>query len=431
MMQVNQLGQSILLNEQIIHAQCRGENREVEMLQLLHQYEQDHRYVIYVGGNDLNEWTRRCIRQADRILLCADGGEPELSNPVEEYLWSIDNLYRPKVELILLHPERTILPKGTMHWLRPRPAIHQHHHIRKGKEYFQLDRLLRYLTGRCMGLVLSGGGARGLAHIGAYRAFQEAKIPIDYIAGSSFGGLIAYAIALYADWQLIHSLAMGFFVEGRKKLFDYTAPILSLLGGKFWAIGLREIFGRDTMIEDLWTPAFCIATNLTEMNIEVIDKGPIWSAIRASVSIPGIVPPISGNKQEMLVDGAVLNNLPVDVMRPKLNGGKIFALDVGSHRGVHGGALPDGYASGWALLLNNWRKKSSKEHPDFTIAEVIFESIMLAGARHSLAMLEEADYPVSIDCSSIPSLKFELVEESMKLGYLQMKRDLSRFFLLS
>ena len=160
--------------------------------------ESGFRYVVYECDQADTSWTRRCVERADRILLLADpGADAELSPMERALLGEEPGLVAARRTLVLLHPETTALPSGTRLWLVPR-SLEGHHHLRRDRDA-DFERLARFLTGNAVGVVLGGGGARGLAHSGVIRALREARVPIDLIGGTSMGALIAAQPALGWD----------------------------------------------------------------------------------------------------------------------------------------------------------------------------------------------------------------------------------------
>jgi NTE family protein len=177
-----------------------------------------------------------------------------------------------------------------------------------------------------VGLVLAGGGARGFAHIGIAKALMEAGVPFDHLGGTSMGAIIAAGLA--NEWgieELTERMRAAFVATN--PLSDYTLPLIALVRGKKVSTLLREHFG-DIHIGELPKPFFCVSSNLTTGRIHEHRSGLVWRALRASVSLPGILPPVS-HHGHLLVDGGVMNNLPVDVMRARAPGsGPIIACDI-------------------------------------------------------------------------------------------------------
>ena len=130
-------------------------------------------FVILVTDFELTEWTKRCLRMADRTLLVADAQEPADLTHMEEHIRQLQDVRIVSgVELILVQPTRSNVPQGTHKWLELR-KVDRNHHIHLNTQA-DLQKLGRMLAGRAIGLALSGGGARGLAHIGVIKPFRKA-----------------------------------------------------------------------------------------------------------------------------------------------------------------------------------------------------------------------------------------------------------------
>ena len=187
--------------------------RNAEVISWLSELESRYRYVVYEGEPEASEWSRRCIRQADRFLLIGCAGAQSLPAAYELALLPAEAQMQAgtsgpvvgvhpcaragRTELVLLHRPDTTLIRDTAHWLAPR-RLRAHHHVRLGN-FEDMSRLARSLTGRTLGLVLSGGGARGFGHIGALRALCEAGVPVDEVGGTSMGALISACYAKGMD----------------------------------------------------------------------------------------------------------------------------------------------------------------------------------------------------------------------------------------
>jgi NTE family protein len=213
-------------------------------------------------------------------------------------------------------------PSGATRWLA-RFSPDRIFHVRKGNAA-DYARVARLTTGRAVGLVLSGGGARGFAHVGAIKALEKAGIPIDLLGGTSIGAIVGCAAALGLDSAAIERRVRHGFIEN-KPLNDYTLPLVSLARGRKMSRLMREHCGTST-IENLWKSFFCISSNLSTGKMVVHQQGLAWQALRASTSIPGLVPPFIDQGQ-VLVDGGVMNNFPTDVMS-SLARGRIVGIDV-------------------------------------------------------------------------------------------------------
>ena len=277
-------------------------------------------YVVFVADDSASPWTRQCIAQADTLILLASARE-EPRPWANLVLSGSDTALSQRAELVLQH-RRYIRPGVTKRWMAECPDAH-HHHIRSQAD---IDRLARLLTGNAVGIVLSGGGARGFAHIGVIKALREAGIAIDHCGGTSIGSIIASGVAAGWDNEQLVERHRRTFVE-QNPIGDYTLPLISLASGKRVSRLLRSEVGNID-VQDLALSFFCISADLATGGMVVHRSGPLWRCLRASVAIPGILPPVFHGKQ-ILVDGGVVNHLPVDVMR-SFGRGRVVGVDVGS-----------------------------------------------------------------------------------------------------
>jgi NTE family protein len=306
----------------------------------LARYEAGHDIVLYQGDSADNAWTQLCLRQADRVVLVARLGEAIGSHPFAAE--PLARLKRQMPELILLRRAGTGLssmPRGLI------GTYGQHHYVRDGEPQ-DVKRLARLLTGRAVGLVLAGGGARGFAHIGVVKALREAGVPFDLIGGASMGAVVAAGVAMGWDHQELARRMKRAFVE-TNPLSDFTLPLLAVFRGNKVTKLLRDNFG-DMQIEDMHPSFFCVSSNLTSGRAEVHNDGPLWRALRASVAIPGLLPPIIHEKH-LLVDGGLMNNFPVDIMAA-LGRGPIIGVDVAGDEAPIAEAENYGEQSWWPLF---------------------------------------------------------------------------------
>ena len=178
-----------------------------------------------------------------------------------------------------------------------------------------------------IGLALSGGGARGLAHIGVLRVFEREGIPVDYLAGTSMGGVIA---AGYAAGMSSYDLEREALAATRKRhmlrLADPGLPNGGLIRGERVLAFFKKEFGEKTFAE-LNLPLVVVAVDLNSHQEVVVREGPVALALRATTSLPGLFKPLEINGMR-LVDGGVLNNLPVDVVC-QMGAEAIIAVDIG------------------------------------------------------------------------------------------------------
>ncbi|MGI9481739.1 MAG: patatin-like phospholipase family protein [Hyphomicrobiales bacterium] len=265
-------------------------------------------------------WWGLCTRQADRVLIVANASDAQMSDLPPELLRQ--RAEHQLLDLVLLHSPDTTQPSGTRNWRNKLP-VNRHFHIRHGNKD-DLARIIRLVMGHSVGLVLSGGGARAYAHVGVIKALHEAGVPVDFIGGTSMGGIVGACLA--SGWppdELEAKVREAFLLSN--PLSDYTLPFVSLVKGDIVVKRLREFFG-DIEIPDLWWPYFCVSSNLTNGHIEVHENGNLVDALLASIALPGVLPPQIGD-HGVLADGGILNNMPVDVMRGR-HRGPIAAVDV-------------------------------------------------------------------------------------------------------
>jgi predicted acylesterase/phospholipase RssA len=376
----------------------------------LNDVELRHRFVIYEADTDAIWWTQLCLRQADRILTVVPSATDtwSLQYKIKNVLPSPGTM--PRNELIVLYSSGNQAIAGTTRLLSEF-NFERHHHIDvTSNEDFK--KLARLLTGKSIGLVLSGGGARGFAHIGVIRALSEWKVPFDWVGGTSMGALIAAQQALGWDWQtmLIHNKRYWNKYNPQR---DYTFPIVSINSGRKLNRMLRSMYG-NVRIEDLKTNFFCVSTNLSRAEIVVYQKGSLRRALRASLSIPGIGPPVFSNR-ELFVDGGLLNNLPIDVMS-KLCQGRVLAVDVTSRVELLTDVKNADTLSVWKLLaqrLNPWAKRLNVPSM-FTILQ---RATMLNSIRFAEAAKCQADLYLNPPVSQFGLFDWQKIEEIIETAY--------------
>jgi predicted acylesterase/phospholipase RssA/CRP-like cAMP-binding protein len=376
----------------------------------LNEQEARYRYIVYEADPDASPWTERCLRQADRILLVANAGDSPAQSALERALLTDDARLAAQRSLALVHPPDTRRPVGTRRWLEARP-LSAHYHVRRDNRT-DMARLGRLLTGRGIGVVLSGGGAAGFGHLGALRALREAGIPIDLIGGTSQGGLMACQYAM--GWDDATLVAKNRAAISHR--FDYTFPITALMAGAEMTEVVQEMFG-DAQLEDMWIPCFCITTNLSRATMMVHDRGPAWKYTRATTSLPGVLPPVIVDG-EMLLDGGLLNNLPTDVMRERGDCGVVIACDVASAIGAVRGHNPpyESSISGWKVL---WRRLNPFSTPLKvpTIGQIMTRVAVINDAQRVQTARELADFYLRLDLRRYGILEFGALEQIVAAGY--------------
>lgn len=294
-------------------------------LEWFNTVEENHEVVIYPTDFEANAWTQLCLRQADRLVLLGSATRP-LAEAAPAAEMGLENPRRAPVELVLYRGDGAA-PSQTLTLLNRFAGV-SHHHVGAG-EVGDLRRLARMISGRAIGLVLSGGAARGLSHVGVIRALHEAGIELDLFGGTSIGSIVAAGAAMgWRDDELTTHMREAF--AGDNPLNDYTLPLVSLVRGRKTSNLLRRHFANQ-QIEDCPYTYFSASTNLTSGHLHIHRTGPLWRALRASIAIPGILPPVIEGS-DILVDGGVLNNLPFDVMMD-MRRGPVIASDLSISHG--------------------------------------------------------------------------------------------------
>ncbi|KAH6616397.1 lysophospholipase NTE1 [Boeremia exigua] len=408
------LNQAAILNHLGRHAFNRM--GKLKLSQYLADLEEKYGMILYVADTPVKSpWTQTCVSQADCILLV---GLAELSPNIGEYeRFLLTTKTTARKELVMLHSERYCPPGLTRKWLRNRPWINgSHHHIQMsfratqepvhhaGRRFgnalkqrvqviqaeiqkytsrrvrqtplysaetpFKGDfhRLARRLCGKSVGLVLGGGGARGISQIGIIRALEETGIPIDIIGGTSIGAFIGALYAWDADVVPMYGRAKKF--AGRmgsmwRFALDLTYPSASYTTGHEFNRGIFKTFGNSQM-EDSWLEFYCNTTNISKSRSEIHTSGYVWRYVRASMSLAGLLPPLCDNGS-MLLDGGYIDNLTVAHMK-SLGADVIFAVDVGSLDDDTPQAFGDSLSGFWATF-NRWNPFSAFPNPP-TLSEI-------------------------------------------------------------
>ncbi len=174
-----------------------------------------------------------------------------------------------------------------------------------------------------LGLALGSGAARGLAHIGVLKAFEEEGIYPDMVAGTSAGAMVGALYCAGVDVGSMVQIAKNIPV---KELFDITVPKVGFIKGNRIE-ALISLLTHDMLIEDLNIPFRAVSTDLASGEKFVFDRGPISRAVRASISIPCIFVPLYID-DKVLVDGAIMERVPVNTAKD-MGADIVVGVDVG------------------------------------------------------------------------------------------------------
>ncbi len=381
------------------------------LIQWLNEREEGFRCHIYQADATWSPWTQRCVHQADKLFIVAMADSSPLPGEIESSLSEGPDQHLTQDQILtLLHPPDCERPSGTAKWLNLR-SVKSHHHIcRRNNSHYA--RLARSIVGESVSLVLGGGVARGFAHIGVIRALEEAGIPIDMIGGTSMGAMIAGQYVCGYDYETMIRINSDVFHRSSR---DYTLPLIALLSGaELWRRGSKYV--GDVTIEDLWLPYFAVSSNLTKADLEVQRTGSLGWASRASGSVPGVWPPINHNG-ELLVDGAVLNNLPIDVMH-KCCDGRVIAVDVSAPLDLQENSPYGVSISGWQIL---WKRITpfvpSLKLPG--ISDVLMRAAELASVRAQQQAVANdfSGLYLRPPVTQFQSMEFEAIRDIASIGH--------------
>ena len=374
--------------------------------------------VLYECDPRLPAWTARCKRQSDRLVILAAARD----SPARMIGQAIahartDDLPRP-IDLVLVHPPETRVPSATRLW-STLPDVRAIHHVH-GRDRRDLARVARRLVGKPTGLVLSGGGARGIAHVGVIVALAEAGIPIDYVCGTSMGAIFGAGLAMDFGGDRLRAEVHELFAKPFA-LYDLTLPISSLLAGKKLDRVLQRQFG-DADIEDLWLPFFCVSTDLARAKLVVHERGPLWKSVRASCSIPGIFPPVPLDGRT-LVDGGLVDNLPLDLLVERCSG-PIIAVDVFPY-GDPGFTQPSGRI---ARLLRQLRSRVRGEPASPPLFDILVRSTLVGSKFRQQVAMSHADDLLYLEppVAEFGALQWRSHRALFEAGYDYARHELSR-----
>jgi predicted acylesterase/phospholipase RssA/CRP-like cAMP-binding protein len=388
---------------------------DLPLARWISEQEEQNDYILYLTPARSPEWRSFVIRQADRVLfIVGDKMPPELTTG-EKQIWDIvDQQPFSNTDLVVMHKDDATPPKGTSAWFDNRSFVHHYHAVEdKDSEY---ERIVRCVLGEATGLVLGGGGARGFAHVGAIRALAEHGIPIDHLAGTSMGAVIAAEVAMGMDYREIMEVNRKMFIDSNPTN-DYTIPLLSIITGHKCNRNLREGFG-DALIEDLWLPVFFVTASLTSIQTVFIDRGVVWETVRASISIPGIFPPVIQNG-EMLVDGSIVMGLPVMEARQRFDG-RIIAVEVSNSSKLKPGVHDALEMSAREYVLNRFKKENSGHWP--SILEVLLAAGTFAKEQSMMHAKTGADLLIRPQVNKFESLEWRSMDAIVQAGYEETAR---------
>ncbi len=368
--------------------------------------------------------TRQAFRQADQVIFVAADSDSHSLSEVEIALSREASFAMKRKHLALLHPTDAPYPKDLPAWQSGRD-IERMYPLRseRARDY---ARLARFLTSRAVGVVLGGGGARGFSHLGVLRALEESGVPVDLIGGNSMGALIGAQYAMGLPIDEIIARTQRFALGGERP----TLPLISLLSGKRIARDLEAMFG-DVRFEQLWRPFFAAACNLSQACTTVQDSGLLWRAVLASNSPAGLLPPVV-YRGDLLVDGAILDNVPVGAMRGRLGtplerrrgNGTVIAVDVDVQEDL---AVDPEMArlSVWRTMKSYVSREARAGAP--SIGAILYRAGHIGGLQQRARTMTLADYYLEPPVSGFPLMGYRRANEIAEVGYRYAMKEIGRW----
>lgn len=385
----------------------RNEIGDIRVSRMVHELEleADH-LVVSLGGNP-GPWTRRALGMADRVLILVPADMTETqAQEVDSLLGGCPTAVART--LVIVQPSASVVPSGSTQ-VKERFGAESVIQV-VGSSKADVARLARISVGRGNALILGGGGGRGFAHIGVFRALTEFGFPIDIVGGTSIGAVMGTVIADAKSSDEITRWAATHF----PRVLDYTLPVVSLIKGNRIARAATDTFA-DRDVEDLWRTYFAISADLTSSRTHVHDSGSVALAIRATSAIPGVMPPVPYG-EALLIDGGVLNNLPIDVARSITPRGKVVAVDVAPPRGPGAHGDYGLSVSGWAALRSSF---GSDRSPYPRISAVLMRSMITASMQERDRQVQDdlADCYLDLDIRGVSMLDFDDPATVAQQGY--------------
>ena len=389
-------------------------NRRVALV--LDEIEAVNEFVLLVGDTRPTPWTLRCTRHCDELLLVADAAQTPTLHATE--LQCLMNR-PPRTEaaeiLVLLHGAGPRQPQQTTRWLARR-AVADHVHVRLHGDA-DFARLARLQSRTAVGLVFAGGGARGFAHLGVLRALMERGVAIDCVGGTSIGAVMAALVASDEPFERMIEVARRAFSLDPTRDFN-PIPLISLIKGqrlkRVLSDAIRELLGDDVSVEDLCKGFYCVATNYSKAGEEHIRNGPLLTALLASISIPGALPPVLRGG-DLLCDGGTFNNFPVDVMQARRGVGTVIGVDLSIDKVRH--IAFDEMPSWWALALDRLRPRTRRRYKLPSLSSYLMNVTTLYSATRRSHSRANTDLYFNPPLDRVGMLQWSLFDSVVQQGH--------------
>lgn len=378
-----------------------------------------HRFIVFQADHGDTAWTRRCLRQADRALLVGQAGKPAKLSPAERILFDTEGFaFQTPADLVLVHERVDTPPTGTAAWLSERPVV-RHHHVHLGTPS-HVERVIRFLTNRAVGVVLGGGGAKGSAHFGVLRALHEAGIPVDMIGGTSSGAGVSAQYARGESFAEMRDNNHRLFVR-HNPFAKVTLPMVSFVAQKSVDDVSRAMCG-DRQIEDLWIPFFAVSCNLSTGATVVHRSGPLWKAVRATTALPGVFTPMVDDRH-LLVDGGIVDNVPVAIMK-ELNPGPAIVVNISPDVDL---VLPDDqerFPSPWKML-RKWLNPFAATLRIPTIVSILGRVVLINSVARKKQTMAMADFFLEPPVAGFGMLESAALDDIIAIGYQYAKGEIA------
>lgn len=379
----------------------------------LDKAEANHDYLLFQGQLDSYDKIVSTLQHADQVVFVADGLKETKVTELETKLQKDVDLELIRRHLALVYPDSAKHCGDRIAWQKDR-GVERVYPI-KLSDTADFARLGRFLLGKAVGVVLGGGGARGFAHLGILKAFEENGVPVDIIGGNSMGALIGACYVAGMPRETIHTEILKYSKGGMK----LTLPLVALMSNQNLKGAFVEALG-EVNIQNLWTPYFAAACNLTTADTTVLDEGPLWQAVLASNSPAGLFPPVVV-EGELLVDGAILENVPVQAMRQRLStplerrrgNGAVIAIDVD---------VKEAFAVNKKVTsLSTWKKLGSHFKKNQQTLPGIVDILMQVGHIGGLAQRQRTKFAADIyfepPLSDFGMMDYKSAEQIIEVGY--------------
>lgn len=345
-----------------------------------------HVLLLVADATARPDFADAALAQADSVVLLRETPGDSALSALERRV--LAGVLPSSLHLALWRPRRAAIT-GTAAWLDQRPVA-LHHHLEAGNPAC-IARLGRFLRGEALGLVFSGGGAHGCAHLGAVKALLDQGIAPDFLGGTSIGASIAAALAIGYAPEGVLSVFEDIFLR-RKAMARYNLPLYAVLDHRLFDQALIEGY-LGVNAEDAAINVFAVATSLTSNDMVILRRGPLWQAVRASTSLPAIFPPFVTAQGDVLIDGGLIDNAPVEVMR-RLKPGPNLVLNLTAQAPMTCDLPYPRFPGRWDTLQALFRRRARPAPP--SLYSVLSNAMVINSRKRLEDVAPEGDLFLSV-----------------------------------